>query len=67
MEKKKVSSDTSLSFILMDVYQRSNDLSDHEFLLTKLKFTVCVSQCKSSMGRFQDNIFHEKWNNVRII
>ena len=31
----------------MDVYQRSNDSSDREFLLTKLKFTVCLIQCNS--------------------
>ena len=41
----------------MDVYQRSDDLSDHEFLLIKVKFTVCLVQYKSSsvlMRRFQD-------------
>ena len=31
----------------MDVYQRSNDSSDREFLLTKLKFTVCLIQYNS--------------------
>ena len=46
----------------MDVYQRSNDSSDHEFLLAKLKFTVCLIQYKSSSvlnETFQENIFHE--------
>ena len=28
----------------MDVYQRSNDSSDHELLLAKRKFTVCLIQ-----------------------
>ena len=32
----------------MDVYQRSNDSSDHEFLLAKLKFTVSLIQYNSS-------------------
>ena len=57
LKKQKVSSKASLYFILMDVYQRSDDLSDHEFLLIKVKFTVWLVQYKSSsvlMGRFQD-------------
>ena len=32
----------------MDVYPRSNDSSDHEFLLVKLKYTICLIQYKSS-------------------
>ena len=32
----------------MDVYQRSSDSSDYEFLLAKLKFTVCLIQYNSS-------------------
>ena len=48
LKKQKVLSKASLCFILMDVYQRSNDSSDHEFLLAKLKFTVCLIQYNSS-------------------
>ena len=44
LKKQEVLSKASLCFILMDVYQRSNDSSDDEFLLTKLKFTVCLIQ-----------------------
>ena len=47
-KKQKVSSKASLCFILTEVYQRSNDSSDNEFLLTKLKFTVCLIQYKLS-------------------
>ena len=46
LKKKKVSSKASLCFMLTDVYLRSNDPSDHEFLLTKLKFFVCLIQYK---------------------
>ena len=48
LKKQQVLSKASLCFILMDVYQRSNDSSDHEFLLAKLKFTVCLIQYNSS-------------------
>ena len=47
-EKQEVLSKASLYFILMDVYQRSNDSSDHELLLTKMKLTVCLIQFKYS-------------------
>ena len=47
-KKQEVPSKASLCFILTDVYQRSNDSSDNEFLLTKLKFTVCLIQYKLS-------------------
>ena len=48
LKKQEVLSKASLCFILMDVYQRSNDSPDHEFLLAKLKFTVCLIQYNSS-------------------
>ena len=48
MKKQKVSNKSSFCFILMDVYQRSNHSFDLEFLLVKLKFTVCLVQDKSS-------------------
>ena len=34
--------------MLKDVHQQSNDASDQELLLTKLKFTVSLIQYKSS-------------------
>ena len=46
--KKEVVSKASLYFILMDVYEQSNVLSDHEFLLAKINFTICLIQYKSS-------------------
>ena len=48
MKKQEVLSKASLYFILMDVYQRSSDLSDREFLLAKLTFTVFLIQYNSS-------------------
>ena len=36
LKKQEVLSKAFPCFILMDVYQRSNDSSDHEFLLAKL-------------------------------
>ena len=48
LKKQEVLNKASLSFLLMDVYQRSNDSSDHEFLPAKLKFTVCVIRYNSS-------------------
>ena len=44
LKKQEVISKVSLYLRLMDVYQQSNDLSDHEFLLLKLKFTACLIQ-----------------------
>ena len=35
LKKQEALSKAFLRFILMDVYKRSNDSSDHEFLLTK--------------------------------
>ena len=48
LKKQEVLSKASLCFILIDVYQLYNDSSDHEFLLVKLKFTVCLIQWNSS-------------------
>ena len=48
LKKQDVLSKASLCFILVDVYQWSNDSSDHEFLLAKLKFTVYLIQYNSS-------------------
>ena len=48
IKKQEVLSKASLCFILMDIYQQSNYSSDHEFLLAKLRFTVCLIQCNSS-------------------
>ena len=48
LKEQKVLSKASLCFISMDFYQRSNDSSDYEFLLGKLKFTVCPIQYNSS-------------------
>ena len=48
LKKQELLSKASLCFILMDVYQRSNDLSDHEFLQAKLKFTAYLIQYNSS-------------------
>ena len=48
MKKQKGSSKASACFILSDVYQESSDSSDHELLLTKLNFTVCLIKYKSS-------------------
>ena len=65
LKKQEVLSKASLCFTLMDVYRRSNDSSDHEFLLAKLKFTVCLIEYNSSSvlnETFSDNIFHEKRN-----
>ena len=39
-------SKVSISFILVDAYPQLNDLSDHEFLLAKLKHTNCLIQYK---------------------
>ena len=36
LDKQEVSSKASLYFMLMNVYPRSNDSYDHEFLLEKL-------------------------------
>ena len=47
-EKQEVLNKASLHFIVTDVYQRSNDSSDHKLLLAKMKFTVCLIQYKSS-------------------
>ena len=47
LKKQEVLSKASLYFILMDVYQQSNDSFDPEFLLVKLKFTVCLIQYNS--------------------
>ena len=48
LKTQEVLRKASLCFVLMDVYQLSNDSSDHEFLLGKLKFTVCLIQYSSS-------------------
>ena len=48
LKKEEMLSKASLCFILMDVYQRFNDSSDHVFLLAKMKFTICLIQCNSS-------------------
>ena len=69
-ELKKTESVKSLCFILMDVYQRSNDSSDHEFLLAKLKFTVCLIQYNSSSvlnETLSRQYFPWKVKHVRII
>ena len=47
LKKQEVLSKASLYFILMDVYQQPNDSFDSEFLLVKLKFTVCLIQDNS--------------------
>ena len=39
-------SKVSSSFILMDAYPQWNDLSDHQFLLAKLKHSNCLIQDK---------------------
>ena len=46
-KKQEVLSKSSFCFMLMYVYQRSSDSCDHEFLLTKLKCTVCLIQYDS--------------------
>ena len=69
-ELKKTGSVTFVCFILMDVYQRSNDSSDHEFLLAKLKFTVCLIQYNSSSvlnETLSRQYFPWKMKHVRII
>ena len=45
--KNKVLSKQSVCFILRDIYTSSSDSSDHEFVLAKLKYTVCLIQYKS--------------------
>ena len=47
-KKQNVPSKVSLSLILMDAYPQSNDSSDHESLLTKLRYIDCLIQYKSS-------------------
>lgn len=51
---ENVPSEAFLCVILMDVYLKSNERSDHEFLLAKLKYPVCLIQWKSS------SVFNEK-------
>ena len=48
LKKQEVLSKASLCFILMVVYPRSSDLSDHEFLLENLKFIFGLIQYNSS-------------------
>ena len=70
LKKQQVLSKASLCFILMDVYQRSNDSSDHEFLLAKLKFTVCLIQYNSSSvlnETLSRQYFPWKMKHVKII
>ena len=43
-KKQEMLSKASLYFVLMEIYQRSNDLSVHELLMAKMKFTVCLIQ-----------------------
>ena len=54
----------------MNVYQLYNDSSEHEFLMAKwnLLFLWFSTNLQVFLIRgFQDDIFHEKWDNVRII
>ena len=46
-KKQVVLSKASLYFITVDVYQRSNDSSDHELWLAKTIFTVSLIQYES--------------------
>ena len=46
-KEQEMLSKASLYFVLMEIYQRSNDLSVHELLMAKMKFTVCLIQYKS--------------------
>ena len=36
----------SIYFILVDAYPQSNELSDNDFLLAKLKHSICLIQYK---------------------
>ena len=47
-KNQNVSSKVSFSIILTDAYSRSNDSSDHESLLTNLKYIDCLIQYESS-------------------
>ena len=47
-KKQNVSSKVSFSIILTDAYSPSNDSSDHESLLTNLKYIDCLIQYESS-------------------
>ena len=70
LKKQEMLSKLSLFFILMNVYQRSNDSSDHELLLAKLKFNVCLTQYNSSSvidETLSRQYFSWKMKRLRII